>query len=197
MNFCLEHASVLKEIRVLRAENHNNNQLRKRHTQNGVRDLINLAGNTQHGVRDLTIAYFWIFNQQLLFQQLLKTEDFKSHTKTSNSRAHMVSFVCAHSELELTSVSLVRCAHTPRPNLFAAIADGLPILLVDRPRRQLSRPPHDDRRRGARCIRPTLSSFCSSQSVRALLILRICPFAAACPPARGHPSLRSAIIVVD
>jgi hypothetical protein len=60
----------------------------------------------------------------------------------------MVSFVCDGALR--ASVSLVRCAHTPRPNLLAAIADGLPILLVDRPRRQLSRPPHDDRRRGAR-----------------------------------------------
>ena len=51
---------------------------------------------------------------------------------------------------------------------------------------------------------PKLSSFCSSQSVRALLILCICPFAAACLPARAaglsardHLSLRSAISVVD
>ena len=56
--------------------------------------------------------------------------------------------------------SLVRCARTPRPNLLAAIADGLPILLVDRTRRQLSRPPqHRRRRRGARGARATLSSL--------------------------------------
>ena len=56
------------------------------------------------------------------------------------------------------SVSLVRWAHAPRPNLNAAIADGLPSLLDDRPRRQLSRPPQEDRRSGIRGGRPTLTA---------------------------------------
>ena len=111
-----------------------------------------LTGMHQNGVRDLTItpgSFSFGFSEGTNILHSAATS-----LRLQTQRAHMVSLVCRW------RTHLVRCARTPRPNLLAAIADGLPILLVDRTRRQLSRPPQDRRRRrGARGARATLSSL--------------------------------------